>query len=96
LIFVDGHEFRLIDQASGLEGIDFGIGDGDEMATLLIERIRDAGIRQEIDVSLNPVLKGLNLNWNFFFLDPGLVHLHLPIIGFPGWDISYDIAFGKD
>jgi hypothetical protein len=41
-------------------------------------------------------LKGLNLNEDFFFLDPGLVHLHLPINGFHGWDVSYDIAFGKD
>ena len=96
MILVDGHEFRLIDQVSGLEGIDFGFGDGDEMASFLIERVRDAGIRQEIDVSLNPVLKGLNFNEDFFFLDPGLVHLHLPINGFPGWDISYDMAFGKD
>jgi hypothetical protein len=83
VIFVYGHEFRLIDQAPGLEGIDFGIGDGDEMVTLLIERVRDAGIGQEIDVSLDPVLKGLNLNGDFFFLDPGFVHLHLPIYGFP-------------
>ncbi len=96
MIFVDGHEFRLIDQASGREGIDFCIGDGDEMGTLLIEHVRDAGFRQEIDVSLDPVSKGLNLNEDFFFLDPGLVHLHLPINGFPGWDISYDIALGKD
>jgi hypothetical protein len=88
VIFVDGHEFRLIHQASGLEGIDLGIGDGDEMVTLLIEHVRDAGVRKEIDVSLNPVLKGLNLNGDLFFLDPGFIQLHVPFNGVPGWDIS--------
>jgi hypothetical protein len=84
VIFIDGHEFGFIDQASGLEGINFGIGDGNEMVILLIEHVRDAGIRQEVDVSLNPILKGLDLNGDFFLLDPGFVHFHLPINGFPG------------
>jgi hypothetical protein len=83
VILVDGYEFRLIDQVSGLEGIDFGIGDGDEMVTLLIEHVGDAGVGKEIDVSLNPVLKGLNCNRDLFLLDPGFIHFPFPRNGFP-------------